>query len=181
MNRAERLVVQFRRERRWTRELVLSVPEEHFTWAPAAEAWSCGGIVTHLIHAELFWRKLLLGAARGAAYDPFQLPGSTVGERYEAFRPRNDAGSRSGRFGTTFATCLAAWEPIADETARELATIPDERLTAVTVTHPVAGLTATLEDMILTFFSHESHHRGQLSGYLKMLGVRQPPLFTEGA
>ena len=179
MNRAERLVVQFRRERRWTRELVEAVPEEHFSWTPSTAAWSCGGIVTHLIHAELFWRKLLLAAVRGEAYDPFALPGSTVRERYEAFRPRNDAGSRSGRFGTSFATCLATWQPIGDETARELSSIPDDRL-GVLVTHPVAGLTAPVEDMILTFFSHESHHRGQLSGYLKMLGVRQPPLFTEG-
>ena len=91
MNRSERLVVQFRRERRWTRELVQAVPEEHFGWTPSSEAWSCGGIVTHLIHAELFWRKLLLAAARGEAYDPFALPGTTVRERYEAFRPRNDA------------------------------------------------------------------------------------------
>ena len=179
MTRTERLVAHFRRERSWTRSLVAAVPEERFDWAPAPDEFSCGGVVVHLIHAEVFWRRLLVAAAAGDAYDPFRLAGEMT-ERYAAFRPRNFESSRTARFGSTFAEILAVWTPIEEETASALAAIPEERLLSATVRHPVAGLSTSLEDMFLTFFSHESHHRGQLSAYLKMLRCPQPPLFTEG-
>jgi uncharacterized damage-inducible protein DinB len=33
--------------------------------------------------------------------------------------------------------------------------------------------------MLLTMVDHEVHHRGQLSGYLKTLGIQQPPFLGE--
>ena len=57
---------------------------------------------------------------------------------------------------------------------RDLARIAPEQL-AVEVVHPLMDLRLPLWEMLLTMVGHEIHHRGQLSAYLKMLGVEQPP------
>lgn len=177
VSRVERLVLHFRRERGWTRELVGAIPEPHFDWAPAPDAFTCGGLVVHLIQSEVFWRRLLVAASRGEAFDPFRLPG-TPRERLDAFRGPNLGSSRSERFGGTFAQCLESWTGIEEKTAVELSAIPETALEGVEFTHPLTGLHATLGEMFLVFLGHEGHHRGQLSAYLKMLREPQPVLFT---
>jgi uncharacterized damage-inducible protein DinB len=174
--RIEELLAHFRRQREWTRRLVAAVPEERFDWAPSERDFSCGGLVRHMIAAEVFWRRLLLAAARGEAYDPFGLPGD-LPERYEAFREPNLRSSRSDRYGASFAACLEAWRPVQAETERELGALGDDELQAEAY-HPVAGLRLPVWEMLLVLMTHEAHHRGQLSAYLKVLGLRQPMIFT---
>jgi uncharacterized damage-inducible protein DinB len=40
--------------------------------------------------------------------------------------------------------------------------------------HPLLAMRVPVWDMFLVFIEHEIHHRGQLSAYLKALGVDQP-------
>ncbi len=165
----------FRRQREWTHALVRAVPEEHFSWAPAPDAFTCGGLVVHLIQSEVFWRRMLLAAAKGQGFDPFQLQGSGP-ERMVALRPGNLASSGSSKFGSTFAECLAAWREIQARTEAELATLADLDLATIEVTHPLTTLTTSAAEMLLIKLEHEAHHRGQLSAYLKQLGLPQPPV-----
>jgi len=170
-------VDHFRRQRRWTRTLVAAIPEERFGWAPSPNDFSCGDLVRHMMLAEVSFRRMLLAAARGEPYDPFGVSGSLV-ERTEAFRPRNLEVSRSERYGRTFAECLRAWEDIERKTAEELSAIPEEDFRGREAVHALTGLQAPLWEMCLVMVGHEAHHRGQLSAYLKVLGLPQPPNFS---
>jgi uncharacterized damage-inducible protein DinB len=167
----------WRQERGWTRQLIAAFPEDAFDWRPAAEAFSCGELVVHLIQSERFWRRLLVEAAGGRRYDPFGLAG-TAEERYAAFRTPNFQSARAPRHPTTFAACLDRLAAEQAETEAAFAAFTPEQLVGVVVHHPVAGLVAPLGEMIWFMASHEVHHRGQLSAYAKMLGVPQPPLYT---
>lgn len=174
---AERPLRLWRQERAWTRQLVAAFPESAFGWRPAADTFSCGELVIHLIQSERFWRRLLVEAAAGRRHDPFGLRG-TAEERYAAFREPNLVSTRAPRHPTTFAGCLERWAAEQAETEAAFAAFTPEQLTAATVYHPVAGLVAPLGEFVWFMASHEVHHRGQLSAYAKMLGLPQPPLYT---
>jgi len=171
----EDFLIFFRRQRSWTRSLVAAIPEEHFGWRPAPDAFSCGELVRHLLQSENFWRKLLMEGAEGREFDPFGLPGPGI-ERLRAFRPSNlESSGKAVKYGTTFAECLQHWAEIQARTEQDLARITPEQL-AVEILHPLMDLRLPLWEMLLTMVGHEIHHRGQLSAYLKMLGVEQPPM-----
>lgn len=182
MRSMEEFLTHFRRQRRWTLDLVAALPEDRFSWSPGEgsgqEHFSLGGLVRHLMQAEIFWRKLLMAGARGEAYDPFRLPGGPS-ERLQAFHGRNVGASRDDRFGATFAECLKRWREIQSKTEAELATITGEQLAGARLRHPLAGIEAPLWEMLLLMVEHEAHHRGQLSASIKVLGLPHPPLFTE--
>lgn len=177
MTTIEDFLTQWRRERVWTRALYTAVPEEHAGWAPGPEHFSCLGLLRHTMQAEVFWRRLLLAGARGEAFDPFQLPG-TLAERIAAFRAPNVRFSQHEKHGATIAACLDSWIAIQATTESELRVITPEQFATATAYHPLAGITARLWELALIMIAHEGHHRGQLSGYLKVLGVEQPPIFV---
>ena len=95
-------------------------------------------------------------------------------ERLEGFRRPNLDSSHQTKLGSSPAQCLASWREIEERAWRELGAIPDEALHQVTVTHPLTRVEAPLWRMLLVMAEHEAHHRGQLSAYLKMMGVEQP-------
>ena len=173
----DRFLHLYRRERAWTRRLVAAFPESVFDWRPREDAFSCGEVVRHLIQAERFWRRLLADAVAGQAWDPFGLDGA-VRERMETFRPRNFAFAQRDSELATFAACLARWEQVQGDTEAAFAAFTDETLATVEVVHPISRLTGPVGEMLHYMLSHESHHRGQLSAYAKMLGVRQPPVIV---
>lgn len=86
-------------------------------------------------------------------------------------------GAADAAYGTTIAACLDRWGHVQLDTERALLAIPDAALARV-VEHPGTGITGALWEMGLSMVEHEIHHRGQLSAYLKMLGVDQPALLT---
>lgn len=174
----EQFLHHFRRQRRWTRELVAAIPEEYFDWAPAEGCFGCGDLVRHLMQAEVFWRRLLVAGVRGEAFDPFGLQGPPE-ERMRRFRTPNLEASRNPRYGASFAQALERWEEIQRQTEAELAGIRPEALQEAKIQHPLTGVKAPLWEFLLIMVEHEAHHRGQLSAYLKTLRVDQPPtLFT---
>lgn len=170
-------LAHFRRQRQWTRELVAAVPEERFGWFPGEADFSCGGLVVHLIQSEIFWVKLVTRAARGEAYDPFGLTGSGR-ERMTAFRRSNLVSSGDARMGSSFAECLERWQEVQARTEEDLGRLTADDLEAE-VSHPLTGMSAPLWEMLLVLLEHEAHHRGQLSAYLKVLGLPQPPVFGQ--
>jgi uncharacterized damage-inducible protein DinB len=163
----------YRRQRSWTFTLVSAVPEELFGWRPSESAFSCGELVRHLILSERFWRKLILESAGGRSFDPFSLPGDGR-QRMTAFRqPNLQSAADATNLGTTFAECLETWKPIQARTEEELGRLTPEQLDLI-VDHPLLALRFPVWEALLTLVGHEVHHRGQLSAYLKMIGVEQP-------
>ena len=178
MRTIEDFLVHFRRQRDWTHSLVAVIPEEHFDWRPHKTAFSCGGVVRHLMLSEGFWQGQIPAALAGEPFDPFGLEGTGV-ERFAAFRPINLSASRNdrqGRLGSTFARCLERWREIQARTEAILSPIRPEQLAEVVVDHPLMALRLPLWEMLLYMVNHEVHHRGQLSAYLKVLGVEQPAM-----
>lgn len=161
------------RQRRWSRALVRAVPEEHFDWRPAPEAFSCGELVRHMIQADLFWARMLGAAARGERYDPFELAGDAE-ERMSAFRPSNLAASQRPGLGSSFAELLVAWDEIGAKVEAAMSEIPEEAIAEVDFEHPLTRFRGKLWELLLMMLEHEAHHRGQLSAYLKVLGVDTP-------
>jgi uncharacterized damage-inducible protein DinB len=163
----------YRRQRSWTFTLVSAVPEELFDWRPSESSFSCGELVRHLMLSERFWRKLIVEAAGGRSFDPFGLPGDGR-QRMAAFRAPNLQSAGAARnLGATFAECLEKWGEIQARTEEELAGLTPEQLDAV-VDHPLLAIRFPVWEALLTMVGHEVHHRGQLSAYLKMIGVEQP-------
>ena len=167
------LLAHFRRQRRWTRDLVAAVGEEHFDWSPGEGCFSCGQLVRHLIQAEVYWRRLLAAAVEGRAYDPFDI-GGTLDERMRRFRAPNLRASADPKLGTTFAECLDSWTSVQGATEELIAGLTPGQLSEVRVRHSLTGLESHLGELLLVMFEHEAHHRGQLSAYMKMLGIEQP-------
>ena len=165
-----------RRQRRWTLDMVAAVPEEHFDWRPSEDSFSCGELVRHLIQADLFWARMLATLAAGEAFDPFGLEGSGE-ERMRAFRSPNLDFARRDDQGSSFAELLASWETAEAKVTRTLGEIPDEALDGVAGTHPLTRFEGRIWELMLLMLEHEAHHRGQLSAYLRVLGVPLPATF----
>ena len=170
---ASTLLSHYRRERRWTRDLVAAVPDELFDWAPEGSGFTCGGLVRHLIQAEIFWRKLLEAAVEGLAYDPFGMSGD-LAERVEGFREMNVGASSDTRLGESIADCLESWMRVQGKTEAFLERLSTDEIVDVQARHPLSGLEGPIGQMVLVMMSHEAHHRGQLSAYLKSRGVAHP-------
>jgi uncharacterized damage-inducible protein DinB len=173
----QRHLARFRQEREWTRALVAAFPEDHFGWRPAADAFSCGELVVHLMQSERFWRRLLVEAVAGRDYDPFALTGDAAA-RYGAFRAYNEAAARRPGQPASFAECLRQWRDVQADSEAAFAAFTAEQLATVMVRHPVSLLVGPLDDMFCFFLGHEAHHRGQLSAYAKMLAQPQPPVYV---
>ncbi len=174
MSDAALYLEHFRRQRRWTRDLVAAVPEEHFDWAPGEGDFTAGQLVRHLMQSEVFWARLIGGAVAGEPYDPLDLS-EPVGEaRMKQFRVPNVQVSARPKLGSSFSELLAAWEGIQQGTEELIGGFTAEQLESVVVEHPLTGLRATLDEFLMVMCEHEAHHRGQLSAYLKVLGVEQP-------
>lgn len=168
------LLDHFRRHRRWTRDLVGVAPEELFDWIPEGAGFSCGGLVRHLMQAEVFWRRLMQAAVANEPYDPFGIEG-TLEERVETFRRPNVGASRQERMGTSFARCLETWTVIQAATEEAISSLSPTDLEDIRTTHPLTGLEGPLWELLIVMMEHEAHHRGQLSAYFKMRGVEHPP------
>lgn len=163
----------YRRQRSWTFTLVSAVPEDLFGWRPSESSFSCGELVRHLMQSEKFWRKLILETAEGRSFDPFGLSGDGR-QRMTAFRqPNLQSAAAATNLGTTFAECLEKWKPIQAQTEGELVRLTPEQLNLV-VDHPLLAIRFPVWEALLTMVGHEVHHRGQLSAYLKVIGVEQP-------
>src|SRR5947199_10361277 len=97
-------------------------------------------------------------------------------QRMTAFRKPNLESSRGdgAKYGASFAACLESWRGVQAKTEEQFAALTPEQLAGAQVEHPLLALRTPLWEMLLTMVGHEVHHRGQLSAYLKMLGVEQP-------
>jgi uncharacterized damage-inducible protein DinB len=158
---ADVLLAEFDREAGLTRRVLVRVPPDRLEWRPHDKSMTLGRLVTHL--AELpGWGASLVATTE---YDLADRPAPDQTDptldvalaRFDA----NVAAARHAILSRTDPELLAPWTLKSE--GRELFTVP--RL--------IALRTLLLE--------HSTHHRGQLTVYLRLLDVALPPLYGPSA
>jgi uncharacterized damage-inducible protein DinB len=152
------LLVEFDREAGLTRHLLERLPGDRFDWQPHPRSRTLGQLALHL--AELpRWGATV---AAGAEFDLEQIPAaaaptpSTPGDLLTLFATNvNEA--RRAVASRTDAELLAPWT--LRRGGEEVFTVP--RLMAIRT----------------VLLQHATHHRGQLTVYLRLLDVPLPPLY----
>jgi uncharacterized damage-inducible protein DinB len=161
MRFTEILLAEFDREASLTRRVLARVPPERLDWQPHVKSMTLGRLVAHLADLPA-WGTALLATN---AYDLSERPAAaqdhgTVAEALARF-DRNVATMREAIVQRTDGELLAPWTLRSD--GRELFTLP--RLLA-------------LRSLLL---EHSTHHRGQLTVYLRLLDVPVPALYGPSA
>lgn len=149
---------EFDREMGVTRRVLARVPEAHLAWRPHARSMSLGRLATHVASLPAWASHILSapdfdlvsGEAAGAAEDATL---AAILARFEA----GVAEARQALCGSTDVRLVETW------------TLRREGETVLTLPRIVALRTEALY--------HLSHHRGQLSVYLRLLDVPLPPIY----
>ncbi len=143
-----------------TRRTLAAFPRDAGPWRPAGGAFCVADLVRHLGRAE---RDFFV--ARVCGVPPRVAIGSEA------------ALGRGG--GADFDGALAELDALHEESCAMLADLEKREGPAALqrrVTTPVAAEIAAWK-LLRAMCEHEAHHRGQLSLYLRMLGVDPPPIF----
>ena len=150
--------------RRRTRQTLAAFPKDSGSWRPAAGAFCVADLTRHLGRAD---RDFFVARACGVP------PKVAVGS--EA------ALGRGG--GPALDAALAELDALHEETCTLLADLgrrEGDGALQRRVSTPV-GAEITAWKWLRAMCEHEAHHRGQLSLYLRMLGVDPPPIFGHKA
>lgn len=151
------LLPEFDREMAGTRRLLQRIPDAHLSWAPHDRSMSLGRLGTHL--AELpAWTTRILDRSE------FDLDANPI--------VRREAPSVEAMLGIFDETVNTARAALAARTDPEYLA----RWTFRKDGHDVFTLpkAAVIRTMVM---NHSIHHRGQLSVYLRLLGIPLPPLY----
>lgn len=150
------LLPQFDRETGTTRRLIEVLPEADLAWSPGGNCRTAGGLAAHLSDIP-GWT---CGIMDEGGYDLADLPEAAPVTSAAGALERFDAGTAAGRralAGRPDDDLLADWTLRSD--GRVVFSLP--RIAAV-------------QGLVL---NHLIHHRGQLSVYLRLRGVRVPPIY----
>lgn len=152
------LLPEFDREMGQTRKLLERVPDGQFDWRPHPTSVTLGRLAEHLTEMPL-WASTTMtqGSLEMTTERP---PGYQRPATRDAVLAMFDANLKAGRSnlsGKTDAEFLAPWTLTA--AGKEVFTMPK---------------VAVMRNFVL---NHMVHHRGQLSVYLRMLGVKIPSIY----
>lgn len=147
-----------------TRRLLQRMPEDEVDWRPHERSMTLGRLCGHIAELPVWGRVVLVE-------DGFDV--ATSGERgYETFVARDRAGLLE-RFDDAVAAMRKSAQGYPDERMRDTWTLANGE--QVIFSTPRA---AALRGFV---FSHLVHHRGQLSVYLRLLGVPVPSIYGPSA
>jgi len=157
MSMNDALLPEFDREMGATRRVLELIPDPHLAWKPHEKSMSLGQLATHI--AELpGWSPKILEQSM------FELePGAIIRREAESraaileIFDRNVTAARLALAGRTDAEYLSRWT--FRKEGREIFTLPKA---------------AVIRSMVM---NHMVHHRGQLTVYLRQLGIPLPPLY----
>lgn len=140
-----------------TRRLLAASPEAHFGWRPHEKSWTLGQLAGHI--ANLFWWGTMT-----LTQDEFD-----IGEPM----PPSDPPESTEALLATFDRNVAAFR---DTLARQTDADLDKPWTLRSGEHHIS--TDPTHKVLRRFtFSHIAHHRGQMSVYLRLLGVPVPGIY----
>jgi uncharacterized damage-inducible protein DinB len=151
------LLVEFDREADLTRRLLSRTPPDRLDWQPHQRSRTLGQLIAHLA-ALPTWAT---GIARGVEFDLDGMP-----------RPEEIVRSLSD--------VLAAFDANAGDARRAVASQTDAELMAPWTLRRAGQEVFTVPRLIAIrtiLLQHATHHRGQLSVYLRLLDVPLPPLY----
>jgi uncharacterized damage-inducible protein DinB len=152
------LLVEFDREAGLTRHVLERLPGDRFDWQPHPRSRSLGQLAVHL--AEL--PRWGASVAAGAEFDLDQIPAASAATATSvaallSLFTANVSEARRAVSSRTDAELLAPWT--LRRAGEEVFTVP--RLMAIRT----------------VLLQHATHHRGQLTVYLRLLDVPLPPLY----
>lgn len=161
---ADGLVAEFDHETRTTRSLLARVPDDRASWKPHGKSMSMGELAIHLANIESYG----IAVATRPELD-FQAPAGT-GLTHERWSSRDDA--------------LALFDKNVEAARRAISAVSDEQLRQPWSLRAGSHVIFTLPRLAAwrTFvLSHQIHHRGQLSVYLRLNDIAVPPIYGPSA
>jgi len=144
-------------ELKLTRRLLERVPDEHLGWRPHEKSWTLGQLATHLSNLPT-WHTAVL---RDDGLDLATLPPNKTA------LPSRDA-------------ILRTFDENVQEARETFAQVDDDTLIREwTLRHGDRVMLVQPKAAVLRMFgiSHMIHHRGQMTVYLRLLGVPLPPIY----
>ncbi len=156
---------EFDHELATTRKIISRIPDDKLGWKPHETSMTTGDLASHL--AEMYtWG----GATMKADELDLAPPG---GQKWEAFK------------GKTTAEILARLDAGSASTKAAIAAATDDAVWMKTWTlksggQPIMSMprVACIRSMVM---NHIVHHRGQLSVYLRMMGISVPSIYGPSA
>ncbi len=145
-----------------TRRLLARLPAEKLNWQPNAELHTIGWNASHLVEI-LGWVPGIVGASEFDIAPPDGAATVTT----EA----TDVAQLLAKFDEYLAAALASLQGVSDEVMAEPWSLKAGGHTIFTM---LKG-----DCLRKWVFTHTAHHRGILSAYLRMAGVRCPSLYEE--
>lgn len=158
---AETLIAELEAEAPATRRVLERVPGDRLDWRPHPKSMTLGQLAQHVASMPASISRLAARDGLDASTVDFE---PEPAESAEALLAAHDASieeARSYLAGLTEETATEPWRLSAGE--REVFTVPR------------IGLMRTLA------FNHLYHHRGQLTVYLRLLGVPVPAVYGRSA
>ncbi len=147
---------EFDREMGTTRRVLLRVPGDRLSWRPHPRSMTLGRLATHV--AEIpGWAQ---GILESPGFDLADIPEAAEDAAADAVRARFEAAAARAR---------AALAASTDARLVETWTLRKDGLVLLTLPRIVALRTECLY--------HVTHHRGQLTVYLRLLDVAVPPTY----
>ena len=155
---AQSLIADLKQEAAFTRAVLEAVPADKYDWQPHEKSMSLGTLASHIAETSSWLGSMMedvfdFGAAM-ADYKPF-----AAGDQTEllAALDENLAGAIALLEGKDDAFMTGVWKGMKGD--KELMAGPRNAMARSILVH------------------HAAHHRGQLTVYLRMLGVPVPPTY----
>lgn len=151
------LLPEFDREMAATRRLLALIPDAHLAWAPHEKSMSLARLGTHLAELPAWAPRILEQSLFDLDANPIERrEAPSVAAMLDLF-DRTVATARAALAARTDGEYLARWTFRKD--GHDVFTLPRA---------------AVIRTMVM---NHAIHHRGQLTVYLRLLGVPLPPLY----
>jgi len=161
---ADALVAELEHEAKLTRSLLARVPDDKAAWKPHGRSMGMGELAIHLANIESY--------------------GVPVATRPELnFQSSEETGVTHARW-TSRDEALALFDRNVAAAKRAIGTVTDEQLREPWTLRAGDHVVFTLPRIAAwrTFvMSHQIHHRGQLSVYLRLNDIAVPPIYGPSA
>ena len=155
---AELLVPEFDREAALTRQVLARVPDDGFGWKPHEHAMTLGRLATHVAGLP----RWIVAVFADTEMDLAALPALHDAEV-------QSAAELVSRFSSLAAAAREQLRSRTDPEYEARWTLREEGKTLVSMPRIALVRVACVNHLV--------HHRGQLTVYLRLLGVPQPPLY----
>ena len=155
------LIAELEDEAATTRRVLERVPEDRFPWRPHDKSMTLGQLALHIANIPGGIARLSALDGVDAAALKFDAPQATTHDDLLRTFDASIAGAKTFLSGLDEATAAAPWTMRAGD--REVFTVPR------------IGLMRRLA------LNHWYHHRGQLTVYLRLIGVNVPVVYGRSA